>query len=147
MFVDAARGTELSYGLFNYFPEAHYKQAIDQAFQESAEERLQTDGGRRTQYYWVGDEGVLYHTEKEEDVVIPFFDSVREAEQFLEAQADQFGEDRYSGMVLRKTGNQKVEEAVEVLTSQSGLGDFAPDGGHSHSELYEIVESADELRW
>jgi len=30
-------------------------------------------------------------------------------------------------MFLRKTGNQKVEEAVEVLTDQSGLADFSFD--------------------
>lgn len=93
-----------------------------------------TDGGKRTQYYWVGDQGVLYHTEEGEDIVVPFFDSIHDAERFLENQADRYGHDRYTGMVLRKTGNQKVEEAVEVLTSQSGLADFQPDGGVEHGE-------------
>ncbi|GCF16241.1 hypothetical protein Harman_41760 [Haloarcula mannanilytica] len=148
LFVDAARSSELKYGLFNYFPEAHYSKAVDQALKEEVEDRLETDGGRRTQYYWVGDEGVLYHTQRQEDVVVPFFDTVRDAERFLESQADRYGEDRYTGMVLRKTGNQKVEEAVEVLTSQSGLEDFAPDGGQTGFEdLLKTVENSEEADW
>jgi hypothetical protein len=115
----------MRYGLFSYFPEAHYEMAIIDRLQEDRKKELVPDGGRQTQYYWVGDEGVLYHTEKEEDIVLPFFDTVEEAERFLESQADRYGEERYHGMVLRKTGNQKVEEAVEVLTEQSGLMDFA----------------------
>lgn len=114
----------MEWGLFDYFPEAHYTQAITKRVKEEWEDEILPDGGKRTQYYWVGDEGVLYHTEKDEDIVIPFFDTVEDAETFLENQADRHGEDRYKGMVLRKTGNQKVEEAVEVLTSQSGLTDW-----------------------
>jgi hypothetical protein len=114
----------LRWETFAYFPEAHYTQEISRRVGREWEEEVLPDGGRRTQYYWVGDEGVLYHTEKEEDVVLPFFDTVEAAEQFLENQADRNGEERYQGMVLRKTGNQKVEEAVEVLTSQSGLTDW-----------------------
>lgn len=46
------------------------------------------DAGKRTQYYWSGEDEILYHTEKEEDMVIPFFNTVDDAEQFLENQAD-----------------------------------------------------------
>jgi hypothetical protein len=35
----------MKFGLFNYFPETHYKKAVDQAFQERAEDNLETDGG------------------------------------------------------------------------------------------------------
>ena len=119
---------ELRFELENYFPEAHYKQAIDQAFEEEAEEELLSDGGSRTQYYWSGEDGILYHTEKEEDMVIPFFNTVDDAEQFLENQANQYDKEPYQGLVLRKTGNRKVEEATDVLTDQSGLMDFASDG-------------------
>lgn len=39
---------ELRYELENYFPEAHYKRAIDQALEEEAREQLLPDGeGRR----------------------------------------------------------------------------------------------------
>jgi hypothetical protein len=114
----------LRFELENYFPEAHYKQAIDHAFQEEAREELRPDGGSKTQYYWSGEDGILYHTEKEEDMVIPFFNTVDDAEQFLENQADQYGKERYQGLVLRKTGNRKVEEATDVLTNQAGLTDF-----------------------
>lgn len=45
--MDLTGGTsysgELRYELENYFPEAHYKKAIDQALRKSAEESLKTD--------------------------------------------------------------------------------------------------------
>lgn len=84
LFLDAQE--EMKWDLFNYFPAGHYKKALDQALREEAEDDLVPDGGKRTQYYWVGDEVVLYHTEKEEDLVIPFFDTVDDAERFLENQ-------------------------------------------------------------
>jgi hypothetical protein len=126
--VNFTGGTSFSgpmrFELENYFPEAHYKQAIDQAFQREADEEVLSDGGSRTQYYWSGDEGVVYHTEAGEDLVDPFFGSVEEAEQYLESLADRHGKERYTGMVLRKSGNRKVEEATEVLTEQSGLTEW-----------------------
>ena len=115
---------ELRFELENYFPEAHYKQAIDQAFEEEAEEELLSDGGSRTQYYWSGENGILYHTEKEEDMVIPFFNSIEEAERYLESLADMNGKEQYDGLVLRKSGNRKVMEATKVLTEHSGLTDW-----------------------
>jgi len=114
----------LRFELENYFPEAHYKQAIDQAFEEEAEEELLPDGGSRTQYYWSGDDGVVYHTESGDEMVDPFFDTIDEAERFLQNQADQYGEHRYENMVLRRAGNMKMKEATEVLTEQSGLTDW-----------------------
>jgi hypothetical protein len=47
LFVDAQDGIE--YGLFNYFPEAHYKNAIDQAFKQKAEDRV-LDGEQTNLY-------------------------------------------------------------------------------------------------
>jgi hypothetical protein len=114
----------LRYELENYFPEALYKKAIDQTFREEAEDELVPDGGSRTQYYWSGEEGVVYHTESGDELVDPFFGSVEEAEQHLENLSDLRGKEQYTGMVLRKSGNRKVEEATEVLTEQSGLMDF-----------------------
>jgi hypothetical protein len=117
----------LRYELENYFPEAHYKLAVDRAVREETggdRELVPDGGGKGTQYYWADNDGVLYHSEKSDEVVVPFFDSVESAEQFLEGQAEIHGEEQYQGMVLRKTGNRKVKEAVEVLTSQSGLTDW-----------------------
>ncbi|WP_276273615.1 hypothetical protein [Haloarcula litorea] len=128
---------ELRFELENVFPEAHYKKAIDQAFRQQAQESLRTDGGQRTEYFWSGEDGILYHTEFGEDIVNPFFGSVEEAEQYLERQADRNGKERYEGLVLRKSGNQKVEEATEVLTEQSGLDQFATDGGRKWFEPVE----------
>jgi hypothetical protein len=126
--MDLTGGTSFSgplrFELENYFPEAHYKQAIDRAFREQAEDDLISDGGSRTQYYWSGEDGVVYHTETEEEMVDPFFNTVEEAEQYLENMADRHGKEQYDGLVLRKSGNRKVMEATEVLTEQSGLTDW-----------------------
>jgi hypothetical protein len=45
---------ELRFELENYFPAAHYKQAIDQALEQEAEDQLRPDGGRYTDtlYAW-----------------------------------------------------------------------------------------------
>ena len=115
---------ELRYDLENYFPEAHYKRAIDLAFRDEAEDEVLPDGGSLTRYYWSGEDGVVYHTETEGEMVDPFFNSVEEAERYLEGLADMNGKDRYEGLVLRKSGNRKVMEATEVLTEQSGLTDW-----------------------
>ena len=114
---------ELRFELENYFPEAHYKKAVDKALEEEAEE-LVPDGGSMTQYYWSGEDGIVYHTETDGEMVDPFFNTVEEAEQYLESLADMNGKQQYDGMVLRKSGNRKVIEATEVLTEQSGLTDW-----------------------
>lgn len=115
---------ELRYELENYFPEAHYQKAIDHALQSEAEEKLKTDGGSRTKYYWSGENGVVYHTESGDEMVDPFFGSVDEAERYLQELADRNEGEQYKSMVLRKSGNRKVMNATEVLTEQSGLTDF-----------------------
>jgi len=102
------------------------------------------DGGSRAQYYWSGESGVVYHTETEDEMVDPFFGSVDEAERYLESLADRHGNQRYEGLVLGKSGNRKVKEATEVLTEQSGLGDFSADGG---LPFHKIVEQAGRLQW
>ena len=112
----------LRYELENYFPEAHYKKAIDQAFEKQAEKELVPDGGR-AKYYWSGEQGLIYHTESTE-FVDPFFNTISEAERFLETQANQNGKEPYNGLVLRRTSNQKMKEATDVLTEQSGLTDW-----------------------
>ena len=115
---------KLRYELENYFPEAHYKQAIEDALRTQIEEDVLTDGGNRTQYYWSGENGIVYHTETGDEMADPFFDSIEQAERYLENIADRHGKEQYDGLVLRKSGNRKVMEATEVLTEQSGLTDW-----------------------
>jgi len=114
---------ELRFEPENYFPEAHYKQAVDKAFEDEVTEPV-PDGGSLTQYYWSGEDGIVYHTETSGEMVDPFFNTVEEAEQYLETLADTHGRNRYEGLVLRKSGNRKVMEATDVLTEQSGLTDW-----------------------
>lgn len=54
MFVDAERGTELSYGLFNYFPDAHYRRSIDQSLDAltAIEPELEPEGDSPELYFW-----------------------------------------------------------------------------------------------
>lgn len=51
LFVDAARDESLSYGLFNYFPEAHYQKAIDAARHDDSDD-IEPDGVSDTAYFW-----------------------------------------------------------------------------------------------
>lgn len=90
--------------LENYFPEAHYKLAVDQAEGDD----VLLDSGSRTQYYWSGDGGAVYRTEGDDKMVDPFFGSVEEAERYLEDLADVHGCERYENLVLRKSGNPEV---------------------------------------
>jgi len=78
-----------------------------------------------SQYYWTTENGVLYHTGVGPEQVDPFFDSVERAEDFLEQRADLNGNDQYEGAILREATGGKVKEATAVLTSQSGLAQFA----------------------
>ena len=81
---------------------------------------------RKTQYYWQGKQGVLYHTYLsggELDVVDPFFDSIEAAESYLEQEADS-QQELYDDMVLYDADGNKIKEAVEVLTEQSGFSDY-----------------------
>jgi hypothetical protein len=132
LFLDATPGEEMQYSLFNYFPSAHYEKAIDQAFREVAEERLESDGGttnlhldgrRSNVFYWLNPDtgAALYHTEINDEEADPFFGSIGEAEQFLEKQGKP---ERYEGLSLYKARVEKVEDAVEVLMDQSGIDDF-----------------------
>lgn len=134
----------MEWGLFNYFPAAHYERAIDQAFQEISEEKLETDGGtthlhqdgrRSTVYYWLNPDtgAALYHTEVNGEEANPFFGSVSEAEQYLENLGQRQAE-RYESLSLYKAKVQKVEDAVEVLTDQSGIDEFVSTNGNSSEE-------------
>ena len=131
LFLDAKE--ELTWGLFNYFPEAHYKKAVDEAFQEEAEKDLIPDGGRynETVFAWYDPDtdSLLYHTEVNEEFADPFFDSEADARSFLEKRAETGDNDQYENLSLKKLRGKKVGDAVEVLTDQSGLEEFVPDGG------------------
>jgi len=122
LFLDAE--DELKWETFAYFPEAHYNREIGDRIRNQWEDEILPDGGTRTQYYWSGEDGVVYHTETNGEMVDPFFNTVEEAERYLETLADMNGRDQYDNLVLRKSGNRKVEEATEVLTQQSGLTDW-----------------------
>lgn len=122
LFLDSQE--ELKWETFSYFPEAHYNQEISKRVREEWSEEVLPDGGTRTQYYWSGENGVIYHTETGDDLVDPFFGSIDEAEQYLENLADRHSKEQYDSLVLRKSGNRKVKEATEVLTEQSGLTDW-----------------------
>lgn len=86
---------------------------------------MHQDGRRSTVYYWLNPDtgAALYHTEVNGEEANPFFGSVSEAEQYLEKLGNDQPE-RYEGLSLYKAKVQKVEDAVEVLTDQSGIDEF-----------------------
>jgi len=65
----------------------------------------------------------LYHSEFNGEEANPFHGSEASAEEFLEKHSES-GERSYEGFSLYKARVEKAEDAVEVLTSQSGLSDW-----------------------
>jgi len=145
LFVDAERGTELSYNLFNYFPDAHYRKAIENARED---QKLVFDGGdlhkgnRRVKlYYWMNPEtdAALTHTEVNGEEAIPFFDAVGAAEDYLEKRAETVDNNQYEKMSLYVARVEKLEDAKDVLTEQAGIEDFdqfRADGGREQAYFW-----------
>lgn len=79
-------------------------------------------------FYWQGQEGVLYHTESgEREAVIPWFNSIEDAEQFLESQDEQnpgkeFGD--FTLYRLSQSGHYRELEATEVITEQQSIFEY-----------------------
>ncbi|MFB6076904.1 MAG: hypothetical protein ABEK12_02135 [Candidatus Nanohaloarchaea archaeon] len=144
------RDGEMQWGLFNYFPEAHYQQALDDTYnqyrqQEYASawgsprdndpipdggtEQLHTGRTRSTVYYWADPDtdAALYHTGVNDSEAIPFFGSVGEAENYLENLDESDPDTDYSRFSLYKARVKKQEDAVDVLMEQAGIADFDLD--------------------
>lgn len=134
------RDGEMQYELNNYFPEAHYKLAIDGALEREIREDLfeddddvdemLPDGGRPRKYFFAWrDENGEYLSDKtvNGDAADVAYSSVNEAEQSLERLIDANPEqqDRYESASLYKIKlDEKIMEGVEVTTEQQGLFDF-----------------------
>lgn len=132
------RDSEMEWDLFDYFPAAHYKTALDQAEERSVDGRgLRTDGGQElhkgtrkaTVYYWLDPDtgAALHHTGVNEERTIPFFPDEESARDYLDKRADTGDETQYEGLSLYKARTRKVGDAVDVLTDQAGIEDFVPD--------------------
>jgi hypothetical protein len=135
---------ELQWELNNYFPDFHYRKAVEEAdyhLDTEAGQELRTDGGysdlhngKRTSkvYYWVDPDtgAALEHTGVNDEQTIPFFPDEETAKEYLEHRADGGGKEQYEGLSLYEARAKKVGDAVDVLTDQSGIEDFVPDGGY-----------------
>jgi hypothetical protein len=160
IFLDASRGEEMTYGLFNYAPLGHYDLRIQELEDEleDLDEDLVPDGGRPRKYFWTWiteDGNLLYETELNGEEADVFYESPEEAKEALERHFDRNPEraDRYEKAGLYEIKlRDKVMQGVEVKTEQSGLDQFAPDGGYAlpkgyDRDLVELAESADEIEW
>lgn len=136
LYWTAPRTEEAGYDTFQYFPEWHYREAVHQVgppmAPDGGRDMLHSGRQRAQVYYWLDPTtgAALYHTGAYDDEANPFFETVEDAEAFLERQADAAEEEaRYEGMSLYKASTRKVQEATAVLTDQAGIEDFMPDGG------------------
>ncbi|MXR40072.1 hypothetical protein GRX01_01685 [Halobaculum sp. WSA2] len=122
----------LRFKLENYFPEAHYRKSLkelegdEEVVLDGGKSNLHTDGRRNTVYYWLNPDtgAALYHTEVNGEEADPFFGSTTEAEDYLDTRSNSNTQEMYEGFSLYKARVEKIEDAVEVLTSQSGIQDF-----------------------
>ena len=105
-----------------------------------------TDGGyadlhngkrKATVYYWLDPKtgAALEHTGVNDESTIPFFPDEETALEYLEKRAERGDKADYEGLSLYKARTRKVGDAVEVLTDQSGIVDFVPDGGRPEDTL------------
>lgn len=156
LFLDAQRGQEMRYGLFNYFPAAHYERAIDQALDDAESEHLVPDGGRYTEtmYAWYDPDTDTYltHAEAGDEFATPFFEEEDQARRYLDHRSHEVDDTaQFEGLTLRKLRAKKIGEAVEVLTDQAGIEDFMPDGGrrsqprHEYTQYVQSLADADQL--
>lgn len=136
VYLQQPRGGELRAATFCYVPEHHFRRGYDRVAEptivpDGGYSDLHSDTGRATVYYWYDPEtgAVLEHTGVNDEETVPFFGSEETAQDYLEKRAETGGKDRYEGLSLYKARTQKVGDAVDVLTDQSGIDDFAPDGG------------------
>jgi len=136
LYVQQPRDGELQYETFSYVPEDHFRRAYDRLTAQD----IESDGGysdlhsgtsRATVYYWYDPDtgAVLEHTGVNDEKTVPFFPDEEAAHDYLEHRADVVEEDRYDGLSLYKARTRKVGDAVDVLTDQSGIDEFVPDGG------------------
>ena len=161
-FLDASRGEEMKYGLFNYAPIGHYDIRIQELEDEleidDSDDDLVTDGGRPRKYFWtwITEEGnLLYETELNGEEADVLYESPEEAREALERHFDRHPEraDRYEKAGLYEIKlRDKVMQGVEVKTEQSGLDQFAPDGGYTlpkgyDQDLVELAVEAENLEW
>ena len=116
------------------------------------------DGGRPRKFFWTWiteDGNLLYESDLNGEEADVLYESPEEAREALERHFDRHPEleERYNKAGLYQIKLQdRVMGGVEVKTEQSGLSDFAPDGGYLMPEGYdqglsELAESADELEW
>jgi hypothetical protein len=150
------RDGEMQYELFHYFPEAHFRKAYDQ-LQAEYRSVLRTDGGysdlhngkrKATVYYWYDPDtgAALEHTGLNDEKTVPFFPDEETAHDYLEKRAEAGGKERYEGLSLYKARTRKVGDAVDVLTDQSGIEDFVPDGGRLE-DPHQIPNPAPDTVW
>jgi hypothetical protein len=92
---------------------------------------LHTGTTRSTVYYWLDPDtgAALEHTGINDEATVPFFPDVESAEAYLERRAETGEKAQYENLSLYKARTRKVGDAVDVLTDQSGIEDFVPDGG------------------
>ena len=139
--VRQPRDGEMEYALFDYWPDWHYREAIDQLREQDRERvqeyGLEPDGGRTELhkgprnahvYYWLNPRtgAALYHTTANGEEADPFFGDQNEAVDFLERRDDMRDDDQLEGMSLYKAKTRKVLDAKDVVTEQAGLDAFDP---------------------
>lgn len=139
------RGGEMRWEPFQYFPEAHFRKAYDELRKDYWPE-IRTDGGyadlhngkrQALVYYWLDPDtgAALYHVGVNDEMTIPFFPNERTAREYLERRATGGDKEEYKGLSLYKARTRKIGDAVDVLTDQAGIGDFATDGGQPEDTL------------
>jgi len=115
LYLDAERGEEMQYSLFNYFPDAHYRNAVDTALSETSHESGQATDAE-TAYFWYDPErNAVLQAEASPHYFDGLFHWQSDAISFLREHTDRHGITNVSNLDLYEATLDRLGSADEYL--------------------------------
>jgi len=118
VYLDTRTESEIALETFQYFPEAHYKRAIDHAVDRATAPPVEADGGDNRLYFWYNTEtnGVVQEFRDEEPYTwFGVFDQQEEALSFMQEYRDTHSLTDISDLQLYEAEVTAVGDGEELL--------------------------------
>jgi hypothetical protein len=118
VYLDAQTESEITLGTFQYFPEAHYKRAIDHAIDRVTAPPVEADGGDNRLYFWYNTEtNAVVQEFREEEPYTWFgvFEQQEEALSFMQEYRDDHNLPDISDLQLYEANVAVVGDGEELL--------------------------------
>lgn len=118
VYVDAQTDSEIELDTFQYFPEAHYKRAIDHAISRATAPPVEADGGDNRLYFWYNTQtnAVVQDFHEEEPYTwFGIFDQQEEALSFMQEYRNDHNLPDVSDLQLYEANVTVVGDGEELL--------------------------------